>query len=1542
MNRCFWSKLLMSFFALLITNNFLFSQDSEQKEEGAPVNFEIIKAEYGVFSDKPEIYTNDKVVLLNTKFNKYLSSIGDANYSKNDKWQDDNLTNMIVQKVDNPVDITALKSGGSIFIKSINDSYLYIKAWGLFRDVSFGNEMGTKAQWTIYKKTGGEPRATGENINNGDEVYFKSNFEQTNDRYLYSWFAEKALSDPNWRDQQAVWKISKAVKGEGAIDVTDRVKNFINAGRAFKSSNEFFTDPAPDVAKWLKISYRVSGEEKIKWFFQGTDVKFPELKRAVIPTKIEIVSTEGTVVDIKSAKYGVFDEKPEIWFGDKISLTNKKANKCISRLEGDKVKYAASWQGDIGAALYLRLAANVNKIASIKNKDTVLIESSAKSFLSIGSGWRELIFSGSTGDIAQWILLKRGSGAQDTINDNDEVLIQSKAQPSQYLFTYFNQFPVHDNQPSDEQSIYIIKKSVEGAGFVDVTDKLRDLMTSGKRIKISDVVSDVSDPAVGFTKYLKIEYSFAGKDFTKWINVSVEKTIDLGAPTGFTKVSEPLLEVSLGLTKNGDMDIWGIHALGAIYRWNWTNNTWQEIDSKIVGKAKHIANCKSSGVVFCVNADKNIFKFEEDSWIRVKGKLGKIAVGDSGSIWGILNGAIYKATDPAAPVSDDIVDIKWQSVSLVGAGAKAEEIAVGSDSSVWYLTDKNNLYRREGNSWVLINKKLKKIFVGDSKNVWGIDEANNLVFSSNNGKTWQNKGKNFVSGSADNKNNVWLIASLDIGGGVYTNVDIAKESEKIKQTVGAKTQIGKLQISLEQAKKDNDQDLVQRIQAQIDKLKPALKERQLQDLQKELRKAQKLGDEKKIEEVKRQIQELTGIQVKSEIEKLKEEYNLERAKPDYNVDKLLRLKKQIAKLEGDRETVFDSKLKSALDQTAYQNKISSLEAIIQTAGVSPERRKKYIDALQGLLSATAPENLGYLNTLFEKVKTDTNFAQDETVKDSLDSMSENIARSIKIAKLERDAQKAKLIGETETAKKVEEQIKKLKERMPTGELERLRDKLSKEATKSEPNLKKMKELRAKIDELQGKEDKQTTQTFQSEVDKAKNITAFNEKIEKFKELLSLAAKTEETRDIYVEALAEIVAFRTGDQLEKLQELLKMAMYNETLINNNAERKTILSELYASSQTTVTRLEVIKDLKMLLDQETFTPEQKELFIKEVNSLFDDAVVMAQEELDAFIDFLNVAMKSPHFVAQKEDAQKMLDALQGKVSVAELIDLLNQRFVQKSDVKTEYHKQSFINALRYLADQIINSKKQGISVGEAENNFIDLLTKVKNDYSYPLTSEQRKQIENISKDVTTAIIVKEPTKESGFAEKLDYLYKLVTKDTFITPDNINSYMGKLADLITQVDAAGDIEKNKFADMLNFMQYIKNISEVQKTILKRYYNRIVTPKSLEDRVKKLILQATAAIESSERAAKFIIKLQENLNEIVAKINEGKAPEGLPQLITTLKTIKNTSAFSLQKNQLDAILAAIEKKQPEVKKEIEKKKAEETKKEEEQKRPVKLRKRR
>ncbi|MCF7799505.1 hypothetical protein K9L05_02180 [Candidatus Babeliales bacterium] len=1522
------------FFVLLLTNNFVFGRETSGEEEQAVApamssNFEVVKAEYGVFSDKPELYTNDKVVLLNTAVNKYVSDAGDAEYSKASRWQNDNLTNIFLQKVDDPEAITPLVGGTSVYIASTTDKNLYLLGWGLVVSLRFGDIKDTRAQWTVFKKTGGEPHATDDNIKTGDEVYFRSNHEAAKDwgvnyRYLSSYFAKAAASSSDWKNQAAVWKIFKAVKGEGSVDVTNKVKSLIDAGRSFNSSNDFFTDPAPGVAKWLKVTYRVSGEEKTKWFFQGTDVKFPELKKAVISKKIETVAPEVTTVEIKSAQYGVFAEKPAIWFGDKVSLENKNSNRFIALSERDGIRYVASWRGETAAALYLRLPADPKEIGRIKNKDTVLIESSAKNFLAIGPAYRQLIFSSSTAQDSQWVLIKRGSGSQNTINDNDEILVQNKGKPSQYLFTYFNQFPVHDSKPADPQSIYIIKKSVEGDGLVDVTDKLRDLMSRGKSIKVSNLISGVSDPAPGLTKFLKIEYTFAGKDFTKWVNASLEKTVNLGVSTEFRKISGPVSEISLGFTRNGETDIWGIHALGAIYRWDWDNNSWKEVDSKEIGKAQHIANCKSSGVVLCTNVDKNVFKYKKDGWVRIKGQADRIAIGDAGSIYAIFNGVIYKATDPAAPVVDNLIDMKWSSVPLVaGDGSKALEISVGSDGSVWYLSGKKNLYRRQGESWVVVNKKLKKIFIGDSKNVWGIDDEDNLVFSSDNGKTWQTKGKNFISGSADGNGNVFLIASTNIGGGVYTNVDIVKEAEKIKQSEGAKAELEKLQTLLEQAKKDNDTVLVKKLQSQIAALRPEVSQRRLEELQRRLKNAQKLGDEKLVAKIEREIQQIKGAEVKSELTQLKEKYERERAKSDPNVEMLLRLRKKIAALETEQGTIFDNKLKKALEQKEYQDKINALELLIKAAGASGKTREKYVDALKDILQTTTPENLVFLKDLIEKVKTDSNFAQDENAKDALDNLSEDVSRRIKVATLEREAQTARLLGEKAKARKIKEQIEKLKRVTPVGEVERLRTRLAKEAAKPEweRDLKKMKALRTKIDELQAKEKTQTAQNFQAEVARAKKITDFNEKIEKFKELLSVAVKTKATRKIYVDALAELVAYRTPDQLEKLQELLRMAMYNTALIGDNTERKTFLSELYTASQSTVTRLEIIKDLQMLLGQEKFTPEQREMFVKDVNTLFNDAIVMTKEELDAFIEFLNAAMKSPHFVAQKDDIQKMLDVLQGEVPVSELIDLLKQRYTNKLDVKTEYDKQAFINALRYVADQIIKSKNQGINITDAEKSFVELLRRIKNDYSYPLNTEQRKQVGSIIKDVRSAISVPEPTESSSFSERLDYLYKLVTKDTFATSESANNYISKITSLIAKVDSAGDIEKNKFADMLNFLQIIPNITPTQKNILKSYHDRLASPKSLQGRIKSLTIQANVAIGSTDAAANFVLKLQKNLNDIITSINEGKAPAELAQLISTLKTVKNTSAFIPQKAQIEDILSKIEKKKPEEKKPEEKK---------------------
>ncbi|MFA5074652.1 MAG: hypothetical protein WC436_00955 [Candidatus Babeliales bacterium] len=159
--------------------------------------------------------------------------------------------------------------------------------------------------------------------------------------------------------------------------------------------------------------------------------------------------------------------------GDQFSLKNKKWDKYIARdTITNRIIYVDSWRDYPGAVFTSEYVSSDQNL--LITQEPVFIKFLAQKNLVLGSGWRELISSESSDENAQWIFSKVGDEEESSadVYDGDEVLVQNKLKPTQYLFSYFAQFPVHDSikfkdkmltMPADDQFIYIIEKNVKEA-----------------------------------------------------------------------------------------------------------------------------------------------------------------------------------------------------------------------------------------------------------------------------------------------------------------------------------------------------------------------------------------------------------------------------------------------------------------------------------------------------------------------------------------------------------------------------------------------------------------------------------------------------------------------------------------------------------------------------------------------------------------------------------------------------------------------------------------------------------------------------------------------------------------------------------------------------------------------------------------------------------------------------------------------------------------------------------------------------------------------
>ena len=126
---------------------------------------------------------------------------------------------------------------------------------------------------------------------------------------------------------------------------------------------------------------------------------------------------------------------------------------------------------------------------------------------------------------------------------------------------------------------------------------------------------------------------------------------------------------------NGDF---GIHC----YR---GSNDWRSIDGGGVRIAVH-----PDGMPWVVNAANEVFRRENERWIKLPGKARDIGIGADGSVWII-------GTNPVG-VDQDFGVFRWTGSDWIGVDGGGRNIAVGPNGSPWLVNSRRAIYRLEENS----------------------------------------------------------------------------------------------------------------------------------------------------------------------------------------------------------------------------------------------------------------------------------------------------------------------------------------------------------------------------------------------------------------------------------------------------------------------------------------------------------------------------------------------------------------------------------------------------------------------------------------------------------------------------------------------------------------------------------------------------------------------------------------------------------------------------------------------------------------------------
>jgi hypothetical protein len=445
-------------------------------------------------------------------------------------------------------------------------------------------------------------------------------------------------------------------------------------------------------------------------------------------------------------------------------------------------------------------------------------------------------------------------------------------------------------------------------------------------------------------------------------------------------------------------------------------------------------------------------------------------------------------------------------------------------------------------------------------------------------------------------------------------------------------------------------------------------------------------------------------------------------------------------------------------------------------------------------------------------------------------------------------------------------------------------------------------------------------SFKDKVDKTTALP-IAERVNELKKLITQAVRSDSNREMYLNAIEELVKSRTPENLDQIQELVNFAKFNTELVGDVPARRMLLDRLSEVAETPVTPAERIQDLQRKLTEAAAIPEKKEAFLKQTDgfmsdleSLVGDRGGMTDEDVVKLQTLVQTARFNPLLSAHSAELQALLDAMSKPVTFAENLNRLAARLSSGKATENDYSKQAFIRRLPSFVDTVLDQKKQGISLMGEDKRLEELLKSVK--YNFLFTERQRQQVSDLLEKLGVKIeapveLPAAPDQTASFGEKVNYFFGISSKKFMKNPESKQAYLAGIEPLIQQALMAAPQEREKLADTLSFVAMFDELTEQEKKKVKDLQNKIKVVSTMKGRIDQIIKDANTAAVSPENAAAFLNKVQMLIAEIEKAKAEGKTVEDISRLIPSLNFAKlqmsANPALVAQVEQLDAMIKTL-----------------------------------
>lgn len=209
------------------------------------------------------------------------------------------------------------------------------------------------------------------------------------------------------------------------------------------------------------------------------------------------------------------------------------------------------------------------------------------------------------------------------------------------------------------------------------------------------------------------------------------------------------------ISVGSDGTIWALTNFGSIFRYNTTNQNWQQVPGGLaqiaVGDAADVWGLNAGQLIYQYNTSTGLFQqvggaltqisvgpdhnvwginsvgqawhYTSGAWVNVAGTYTQIAAGDGVAAWALNNGNIYQYNSSTKTFGQ--------------IGGTLSQIAVGSDNDLWGLTSAGYCYHYVSSSWINIPGAYAQIAVGSTTNVWTLDSAGRIYKYNSSTKTFQ-------------------------------------------------------------------------------------------------------------------------------------------------------------------------------------------------------------------------------------------------------------------------------------------------------------------------------------------------------------------------------------------------------------------------------------------------------------------------------------------------------------------------------------------------------------------------------------------------------------------------------------------------------------------------------------------------------------------------------------------------------------------------------------------------------------------------------------